>query len=422
MCSPTGSGKSYVFMAMAEKCKGNVLVLIHRGELKDQVIADFQKNNIPMDNITVETVQTVYRHLDKYPPMSLVIVDEAHNYLARTFKAAIDHFAAQEAFVVGFSASPLRTNGAPLSDVFQVMEQSVSVKWLIENKRLCPYTYYAPLAVDVSNLKKQRGDYVIGEVEEIMDSAIYGNAIAEFQKICPKAQAIAFCVSISHSQQVAQQFRDAGIKAEHLDGNTPKKERKAIMERFRAGEIQVLTNCSLISEGLSIDGVEAVIMLRPSCSTSLVIQQWGRALRYAPGKTAVILDCVGNYSRFGLPDDHREWSLDGSQKTHKEMTEEGLLTLRQCSACFKVYRPAPSCPFCGEPYELKPREIKAMEDIELKRIEAEQLEAERARKAQAAADIKKARSYEELLAIAKRNGYKNPQYWARLRSNLRGYK
>lgn len=420
VCSPTGSGKSYVFMKMAEQCKGKTLVLITRRELKDQHIREFQKNGIPMDRIIVETVQTVYRRMGQYAGIQLVIADEAHNFLARTFKAVIDHFDSHGSYTVGFSASPIRTNGEPLSDVFQSMVQSISVKQLIQEKRLSPYTYYAPLSVDVRNLRKQNGDYAISDIEEVMQPAIYGKVVEEYNRLCPGKQAVAFCVSIQHSQQVAQQFRDAGIKATHFDGNTPKQERKKIMDDFRDGKIQVLTNCALISEGVSIDGIEAVIMLRPSMSTSLVLQQWGRALRYAPGKTAIILDCVGNYTRHGLPDDDRHFSLDGPAKTHKEFNEDGTLSLRVCPMCFKTFKTAPRCPFCAEEYPISPRELEQIEAIRLREIRAEELRREEERKAQAKRDIRAARSYEDLLEIERKYGY--GRGWARIKARCRHYK
>lgn len=415
----TGGGKSYIFMDMADRCKGKVLVLVHRGELKDQHIREFEKNGIPMDDIIVETVQTVYRHLEDYPDIRMVIADEAHLFLSRTFKATVDHFAAQGCFTIGFSASPCRLDGSSMSDVFTAMVEGPQTAELIEKKRLCPYEYYAPLTVDVSNLKKQRGEYVTSEVEELMEPAIYGKVIEEYRRLCPDKQAIAFCVSVKHSQQVANQFAEAGIMAAHLDGNTPKKERERLMERFRAGEIKVLTNVNLFAEGLSVDGIGAVLMLRPTASLALCLQQWGRGLRYQPDKVCTIVDCVGNYTRHGLPDEHREWTMEGRVKEHRTHDDEGNFTVRQCPYCYKCFPAKPVCPYCGEEYPLHARELQVIEEIQLKKITEEEAKREADRKARVQEEIRMARSYEDFLRIERENNYKSG--WAYFRARQRGY-
>lgn len=417
----TGGGKSYIFMDMADRCKGKVLVLVHRSELKDQHIREFEKNSIPMDNIIVETVQTVYRRLDAYPEVRMVIADEAHLFLAKTFRAVIDAFAEKGAYTIGFSASPCRLDGSSMSDIFEAMVEGPQTKELIEKKRLCPYEYYAPLTVDVSNLKKQRGDYVTSEVEELMEPAIYGKVIEEYKRLCPEKQAIAFCCSIKHSQQVADQFAEAGIMAAHLDGNTPKKEREAIMERFRAGDIRVLTNVGLFAEGLSIDGISAVIMLRPTASLALCLQQWGRGLRYQEGKVCTVIDCVGNYLSHGLPDEQRSWALEGEIKKHRARDDEGNFTVRQCPFCLKVFenKGQKECPYCHEVYPLHSRELQVIEEIRLKQITEAEVKAEEERKAQLREDIRNARTAADFYAIAKKNGYS--QGWAFKRARMRGY-
>lgn len=415
----TGGGKSYIFMGMADRCKGKVLVLVHRGELKQQHIREFKKNGIPMDNIIVETVQTVYRRMDDYPEVKMVIADEAHLFMARTFKAVIDHFAGRGAYTIGFSASPCRLDGSSMSDIFESMVEGPQTAELIEKERLCPYEYYAPLTVDVSELKKRCGDYVTKEVEDLMEPAIYGKVIEEYKRLCPCKQAIAFCCSIKHSQQVADQFSEAGIAAAHVDGNTPQKERDAIMAAFLNGDIQVLTNVNLFSEGISVDGIGAVIMLRPTASLALCLQQWGRGLRYQVGKVCTILDCVGNYTRHGLPDEHREWTLEGKVKQHKEHNDDGTFTVRQCPYCYKCFVTKPVCPYCGEEYPMHARELKAIEEIELKRITEAEVKAEQERKAQLKEDIRNARSAEDFFVIAKKNGY--AKEWAYRRARMRGY-
>lgn len=420
----TGGGKSYIFMAMCEQAakKGKVLVLAHRTELLDQHEDNFRKNGIPLDNIIIASVQSVYCHLDDYSDIYMICADEAHLFKARTFEHVLKHFREKGSFTVGFTATPVRLDGSPMNTIFDSMVVGPGTRELIERKCLSPYTYLCPASADVANLKKRAGDYAIEDIEAIMDGKIYGDAIREYTELCSEKQGIAFCCSIEHSKRLAQQFRDAGISAEHIDGDLSKGKRKAVMDRFRAGDIKILCNVNLISEGLSVDGIHVVMLLRPTLSLALYLQQVGRGLRFEPGKVCTILDFVSNVHVHGLPDEERTYSLDAPPKAHKEFNQDGTLTLRQCPVCYKVFKTAPRCPFCGSDYPISPRELEQIEQIRLKEIRAEELKRETERKAQASLDIKKARSYEDFLEIAIRYNYQRPQYWARLRATLRGYK
>lgn len=184
------------------------------------------------------------------------------------------------------------------------------------------------------------------------------------------------------------------------------------MEAFRRGDITVLCNVGIISEGVSIDEVTCCMLLRPTESVALGIQQMMRCMRYLPGKTAKIIDFVGNYTRIGLPDDARQWSLGEPLKRKPRLDGNGDFYIRTCPECYMTFKTAPICPFCGFEYPLHPREIKAREDIELKRITAEEMARVEAEKKKARAEQGRAQTFEELVAIGKKKGYKNPAYWA----------
>lgn len=420
----TGGGKSYIFMDMCVRAaqKGRVLILAHRIELIEQHEENFLKNGVPLDNIVIASVQSVYLHPEKYRDIYMVVADECHLFKARTFEAVLQSFRDGGSFIVGFTATPVRLSGESLRSIFDTMVVGPGTRELIEMGCLAPYDYLCPATADISQLKKRAGDYAVEDIEQIMDGTIYGKAVEEYKHHGADRQGVAFCCSIEHSKALAQQFRDAGIPAEHMDGEVPKKQRHEIMERFRAGEIRVLCNVNLISEGLSVDGISVVMLLRPTLSLALYLQQVGRGLRYEPGKVCTILDFVGNVHKHGLPDEEREWSLDAALRHRKEFNEDGSLTLRVCDFCYKCYEaPARHCPFCQTEYTPKPRELQMMEQVRLEKLDKERFEAERVRKAQVAVDIRNARSYEDFLAIAIRNGYKNPKYWARMRAHLRGY-
>lgn len=184
------------------------------------------------------------------------------------------------------------------------------------------------------------------------------------------------------------------------------------MGAYRAGEITVLCNCTLLSEGISIDEITCVLMLRPTESVALGVQQMMRSMRYLPGKTATIIDCVGNYTRVGLPDSERAWSLDKRVYSRRQHDENGDFYIRCCPECYMTFRTAPKCPFCGTDYPLHSKEIAARNNIELQRITAEEAaRVEQAKKA-ARAEQGRAASFEELIQLGRQRGYKNPAFWA----------
>ena len=309
---------------------------------------------------------------------------------------------------------PVRLDGKNLNLVYDVLIEGVDVQWLIEHQRLAPYEYYAPTVVDTSGLRVIGGDYVISELEQLMNErAIYGDVIKAYRRFAPRERAIAYCVSIRHAERTAENFNSAGIRAKAISSGTPRTKRQRILDDFRAGKIDVLCNVGIISEGISIDDVTCCMLLRPTESVALGIQQMMRCMRYLPGKTAKIIDFVGNYTRGpGLPDEPRAWSLNEPLTKRKQMDEHGNFYIRCCPECFMTFATAPGCPYCGTPYPLHSREIKAQEEIELARITAE--EAEKIEKAKKAARIEQGRadSFEALVKLGKSRGYKNPAFWA----------
>ena len=406
--APCGAGKSYLFAEMARRTSGEVLVLVHRNELKQQHYSLLAMLGI--ENTRVETYQTEHKRLGWYPKPRLLLVDEAHLSRSDTWQKIIEYY---DTFTVGFTATPIRLDGRPLGDIFDTLITGVDTRWLIENGRLAPYEYYAPMTVDTSNVRISCGDYVVSDLERLMNErAIYGDVIKSYQNIAPGERSICYCVSVRHAVETADAFNSAGIRAEPLSAGTPARERRRIMDDFRSGRITVLCNCTLLSEGISIDEISCVLMLRPTESVALGIQQMMRSMRYLPGKTAKILDFVGNYLRVGLPDDEREWSLDKPVPKRKQTDENGNFYIRCCPECYMTFATAPVCPFCGSEYPLHPREIQAKQEIELQRITAEEAAQVAQLKKQARVEQGRAQSFEELIRLGQSRGYKNPAAWA----------
>lgn len=406
--APCGAGKSYLFVELIKRTKGEALILTHRQELKRQ--HEELLEEMGAKNARVAMILTEANRLGEHPTPELIVADEAHLSRSNSWMKVIDYY---DTFTVGFTATPCRMDGRGLGDVYDILIEGVDVRWLIDNHRLAPYEYYAPTLVDTTGMRTIAGDYVVSDLEQLMNErAIYGDVLRNYEKLAPGERSICYCVSVEHARRTADAFNRASIRSAFLASGTPVRQRNAIMEDFKAGRIQVLCNVGIISEGISIDEVSCCILLRPTESVALGIQQMMRCMRYLPGKTAKIIDCVGNYTRVGLPTDKRAWSLSKPVLKRRLTDENGNFYIRTCQNCYMVFQTAPKCPFCGTEYPLHPREIQAKEDIELHRITEK--EAARLNEAKKAARVEQGRAatFEELVRLGKQRGYKNPAFWA----------
>lgn len=406
--APCGAGKSYLFAEMIRRTHGEVLVLTHRQELKRQ--HEELLRNLDITNARVAMVLTEYNRLGKYPVPALIVTDEAHLSRSDSWQKVIEYY---NTYTVGFTATPIRLDGRPLGDIFDVLIEGVDVRWLIDNHRLAPYEYYAPTTVDTSEIRKVAGDYVVSELEQLMNErAIYGNVVESYRRFASGERSIAYCVSVTHAKKTADAFNAVGIRAEVLSAGTPTGQRVRVMDDFRNGKLDVLCNVGIIAEGISIDEVTCCMLLRPTESIALGIQQMMRCMRYLPGKTAKILDFVGNYTRIGLPDEPREWSLDKPVKRRDRCNENGDFYIRCCPECYLTFKTAPVCPYCGAEYPLHPTELAVHESIELARITAEETAKVEQMKKEARMEQGMAQSFEDLVRLGRQRGYKNPAFWA----------
>jgi DNA repair protein RadD len=415
-CLPTGGGKTFVFSYVAHNATARgkrVGILVHRQELLLQasrsltaigvrhgLIAPGHIQN--REPVQVASVQTLGRRIAKMRyDFDLIIVDEAHHAVAGTWKRLIESM--PEARILGVTATPVRSDGRGLSDVFDDLVIGPSVSTLIDMGFLVhPVVYAPPTAIDMAGIRRKGGDYDQRDLAARMDKpTITGDAVAHYTKHSPGKPAIAFCASVAHAQHVAQQFEAAGFRARSIDGSMLDTERRQAIADLGNGRLQVLTSCEIVSEGTDIPVVETAILLRPTQSLGLYLQQVGRALRPAPGKDrALILDHVGNCLRHGLPDDQREWTLDGAPRGQRAANDnEPDVTVKQCEVCFAVFKPSLVCPACGHVHAVKAREIQQTEG-ELTEVDADLL------RRQQRAEVGKARTLEQLKEVAKQRGYK----------------
>lgn len=399
---PPGGGKTVCFAHMASEHVrlrgGYVWFLVHRRELVHQAVETFTEWGLTDTHIFVGMVQTIARHPDTYKKPTLIIFDEAHHATAASWLKIANYFDGVP--LIGLTATPVRLNGDALGSVFDTLISGVSAPWLIDHGYLAPYDYYAPHSVDIRTVRLRGADYDPDEVTDvIMKSHIYGD-VARY--IHPDRKTIIYAPSVRMSQDLA--LRIPGVV--HFDGTTPTTTRDRIISDFRAGVIRTLVNVDLVGEGLNIPDCDTVIMLRPTQSVALYIQQSMRCMRYVAGKRAVIYDLVGNVYRHGMPTDTRAWSLAGRMRAYNP-TGETDVVCRQCTSCYRVYAgTAQICPYCAHDNGRTRREIEADTEAELERVEAvKKIEARRAQG--------RAKTYAELVQLGRERGYRSPEAWAK---------
>ena len=367
---PCRSGKSFIMAKITESAnsRGNhVLILAHRNSLLSQHKDLFDDIGIDDGMTRIESVFTEVNHLGENGPVDLIIIDEAHISGASSYRKVCEYYNCKR---VLFTATPARLDGKPL-DLADVLVQGINAKDLIERGAISGYDYYAPdLQLDLSQVKKSCGDYNNSQLGEKMSSKkIYGDILKYYNMLGKNQQAIAYCVNVKHSQEVCQMFNENGILARHMDSHTPEKERLEILQDFKENKFTVLCNCNLISEGITLPTASVGLLLRPTLSLTLYIQQAMRCLTPAEDKRAVIIDYVNNVQRHGMPTQDRDWSLTKKVKEYDNENEDGTLKIRVCQECFSTFETAPVCPYCGAVYETTDVEIQNFRQIELKKIE-----------------------------------------------------
>lgn len=419
LCLPTGGGKTVTASTVVHGAsqKSNVTWwLVHRRELLSQASRTFHQLGIPHGTVQagyvsdpnacvqVASIQTIVRRMDRLPPPDLIVFDECHHLGAKSWESIFDRFPA--ARVLGLTATPWRLDGKGLGRWFDEMVTGPTVAELIALGSLSPYRLFAPSQPDLSGVKTAAGDYQRGSLAKAMDKPqIVGDAIGHYSRLCAGKRAVVFAAGVENSRNIVGQFLGAGIPAEHVDGSMSVDERDAAVDRFRSGQTLILSNADLFGEGFDVPAIESAILLRPTKSLGLYLQQVGRALRPADGKDeAVILDHAGNSLVHGLPDDEREWSLEDREKQKRSAPSD--FPVRQCEACFFVYRPAPRCPQCGHAPEVKARKVEVVEGT-LQEVDKDQVKRQRW------AEERECETLADWQELARKRGYK--PYWAMIR-------
>lgn len=458
--SPTGSGKSVMIAHLVEQGLTKrllTLITVPRAILVDQISNTLTKYGIPHSFVAtgkpydpnqrvfvcgIEALRLRKEQLGLDINVDQVIVDEAAHSCAATWKECIESF--ELANVVGFTACPERLDGSGLGDVYQHMCIGPTSAELMERGHLARYIAYAPVMPDLKGIRTTAGDYARGALAERMDTPkLAGDLVKSWRQYADELLTMGFCVSVAHAQHCADVFNQAGIPAIALHAKTPKAEQDRAVAAFARREYLAIFSCDLFSEGVDVASwsgidvqVKCVLLIRPTKSLAMYLQQVGRLLRpSADGLPAILLDFAGNCHTHGLPDDVHAWSLEGSKKKGNGEDVKGPPPPRTCSNCFGQVRVGPSCcPYCGHeltaPAEL-PKMLTKAELRELKREEIEARKRERAEKAAAKkaaeaaikarnasrrAEDRACKTLDELIKVAEsRSDYEYPRAWAKQR-------
>lgn len=436
--SATGSGKTRIALHMMDRIrlKGNRCgFVVPRRELLRQTIESAVGFGLPygvlaaghkpspFTPIQLMTAGTLARRLDKAPKLSVVFIDEAH-FGGAELSRIIQHYKATGAWVIGLSATPMKTNGQGMGEWYDVMIEGPSIRWLMDNERLSDYRLFAPDTPDLSSLKVTNGDYVQKDVDGYMMSdergkVLVGNAAKHYREHAYGKLNVSFCTSIKAAEMTAQMFRDKGIPSAAVSGKTEPDELKRVIKAFARREILNITNAQLLAFGFDLSQasgidvtIESMSDLSPTKSLPWQMQKNGRVLRMKDDP-ALIFDHVGNAMEHGLPDGDREWTLESRDKRKRGDVEKTEPT-RQCSECFFVHRPSPTCPNCGYVYPVMSREI---DEVDGELVEVTEIAPKRNVK-QEVGIIARKEGLRGLIDYANENGYSRG--WAIKQMQVRG--
>lgn len=385
LCMPTGAGKTKTAAAMMGQsyAKGKSMFFVtDREELAEQGSDAFEAADVPHSFILpgseadkfgrayVGTIQSflAWRTPDRIthkarrwtpPKVDFIIIDEAHRVESQSFQTLIHAY--PDAYVLGLTATPMRGDGRGLGNTFQGMVTPITMRELQQRGLLVPARYFVPNSADLSKLRMSKtGDYTKESLEEWAkdNPQLVGDAVENFARVCPERSFVAFAPDIATSRAFQDRMNAAGFSCAHVDGKTPKGERRELMAAFRAGEIQGLSSVNIAVEGLDVPHVSAVILLRPTKSERIYVQAVGRGLRSHPDKTnCVVLDHAGVFAEFGPAESfippplhaRKGKQVKGGKRQRKqekaEVICEGILP--DGAQCCAVLIGTHICPECG---------------------------------------------------------------------------
>lgn len=425
------TGKTVVMAEIARRTTNNnkrVMFLIHRREVLDQAVKTFNEQGVNPSLLTAGMVQTLTRRVDKLPTPNVILVDEAHHALAKSYQRILSKF--PKAIVLLFTATPRRTGRTQLDQIADDIIVGQSIHELTDKGFLAPFRYFQPPNDFDSKLLKRSstGDFTNESMQQAMSTKIFGHIVKQYKRIADGMQAVVYTYSIDSAVEIARKFNSEGISAIEVDGTTSKEKRDLAVRKFREQEIKILVNVNLFTEGVDLPNVDCVIMARPTASLALYLQFSMRCLNPREGKTAIIIDHANNFKTFGYPDDDRDWKQaikSGKQKSKSLLTDSGI-SIVTCDYCFAVVKASEvkdgKCPICGKPvkvHEAKPVcDVDLVEATEERRKLIHEIVKSNLLKNVANKTVNELHSMKELQAYAKLHGYKKG--WCYYTAKMKG--
>ncbi len=366
----TGGGKTRILVALilGARAKGlRVLVVCPRREIVNQfwsalygagiragIIMSGDDRIDAESPVQVASKATLVRR--DLPPADIVLVDEAHQVPGESYAELLSHY--PEATVIGATATPSRLDGRPLGEHFDVMVEAATYSQLIDwrgpdgERAIVAPIVYAPKPVDLSGVSKVAGEYNAGDVENVMRKPhVIGDVVETWRKYGEGRSTVVFAAGVRHSVDIEDKFRAADVRVAHLDGETPAAERESILVRLELGQLEVVCNVDVLTEGWDQPRVKCCIDASPTLSLRRYMQRAGRILRPWGEKPPILLDHAGNCERHGLPHEDRVWSLGGN------VQRKAAMQYRVCGGCFAYVETMP-CPLCGYATPRRAREVR----------------------------------------------------------------
>ncbi len=322
---PTGTGKTVIFAQFPHYfgMKKRLLVLAHREELLEQARQKFHDAdpNLPVEieqagkrasadcKVVIASVPTIGRagstRLAALDPQDfyLVVVDEAHHSVAKSYRAIFEHFQLfapnTPRMLVGFTATPRRGDQQGLGEVFEEIAYSRSLEEMIRGRFLCPVAGWRVASdVNLDGVQVKGGDFVESQLAQVVDVAERNALLLRaYHDLARHRRCIVFCVNVAHAQDVAARFRGAGIRAAAVWGAMPKDERRRTLAQLSSGALEVVTNCNVLTEGFDEPRIDCIVMGRPTRSRLLYAQMVGRGTRLHPEKSDLLVIDVADNSR-----------------------------------------------------------------------------------------------------------------------------
>lgn len=379
----TGGGKTLCFCTIIKNSaeKGKKALVVVRGtqlikQASDRLTREGVEHGIMQGAnscrswlpIQVCSIDTLYRRRTA-PEADLIVIDEAHQTSGNGYKWFLEQY--QDAYILAVSATPHLKKG--MRHVADAVVYPITIQDLIDQGYLCRPRYFAPEKPDLTGVQIVGDDYNEAQLSEVMrKQGLTGKIVQTWKEKAADRITLCFCVSVAHSQMVRDQFREAGIAAEHVDANTPEDERTALYEKLARGEIRVLCNVGVLTTGFDCPPVSCLIIARPTMSYNLHIQIIGRGTRISPGKQDfLVLDHAGNVFKHDRIEREEACQLDPPKRKKGDMREASV---RECENCLAVYSArAKECPECGSE---NPEWEKAQKDITEKAGELKELVVE----------------------------------------------